>query len=91
MAFRFSNIKNLLFQIDQIKKNVDLDIKKLSKKFLIQNKHISKVIFRIKHNLHIDELANYIKNFKPMSKNSISKILMLGEENYKLSNNEIEY
>jgi aryl-alcohol dehydrogenase-like predicted oxidoreductase len=84
-------LKNILFQINQIKKNVDYDVKKISKKFLVQNKFINKIIFGIKNVQHINELMNDMKYFRPLSKDKINKIYSLGEQNYKLSHNEVGY
>lgn len=87
--YRFSWLKgkrleNILFQIDEIKKIIDCDIRRYAKYFVLSNPNIHKVIFGIKSKDHIKELIDDMAIFENSSFTETSEILKLANKNYNL-------
>jgi aryl-alcohol dehydrogenase-like predicted oxidoreductase len=86
-----ARLKNILFQIDQLKKIFPRNLRAMSKFFLLQNKNISKVIFGIKNPSHIKELKKDINSIQSINKSQIMKLHHLFESNFKLPKNTYGY
>jgi len=84
-------LKNILFQINEIKKISGGNLRQFSKFFLLQNVNIDNVIFGIKKKSHLDELIRDIKNFKKISKFDMARIENLAKNNYHLPSAQIGY
>ena len=67
-------LRNILLQINEIKKITGINLRTFSKFFLLQNNNIDHVIFGLKNNPHIEELIYEIKNFKKIPKKKIKEI-----------------
>ena len=80
-------LKNILLQINEIKKISGNNLKMFSKNFLFQEKNIDKIIFGIKSPKHIIELNNDINNFKPISIIERKLIKKLAINNFNLPKN----
>ena len=84
-------LKNILFQINQIKKITGKDLRSFAKNFLLQNKNINKIIFGIKKPEHIDELIFDIK-IKPDDFDlNCKKIFELYNRKFNLEKDQIGY
>jgi len=77
-------LKNIVFQVNEIKKITGIKIKDFSKTYLLQNRNIDKVIFGIKKYEHISELTSSINNSRILPKEKIIKISQLAESNFNL-------
>jgi aryl-alcohol dehydrogenase-like predicted oxidoreductase len=79
-----TRLRNILFQVNEIKKITGINIKKFSKFFLLQNKNIDKIIFGIKKPSHINELVNDNNYPESLSSHKIKKIYELANLNFNL-------
>ena len=84
-------LKNILYQLNEIKKIISGNLRKKSKIFLLQNKNIHKVIFGVKNILHVDELNKDLSNIKKIENYQIEQIYKLSKNNYYLSKNQQGY
>lgn len=84
-------LKNIIFQVNEIKKITGVNLKDFSKIYLLQNKNIDKVIFGIKKHEHITELVKSIDNSRILSKEKIKKISQLAASNFNLDVDNIGY
>ncbi len=84
-------LKNILFQINEIKKISGRNLRQFSKFFLLQNNSIDNIIFGIKKKSHIKELVTDIKNFEKINELNITRIQNLANLNFNLSGGQIGY
>ena len=84
-------LKNIIFQINELKKIFGEDIKNFAKCFLLQDKNISQIIFGVKKPLHINELVFDLNNFKRIPKKKICLLKKLAIKNFNLSKNLVGY
>ncbi len=82
-----TRLKNILFQIKEVKKITGQNLRSFSKIFLLKNKNINKVIFGIKNPSHINEIEKDLNNLKITNKEKIKKIFELSRNNYNLPKN----
>lgn len=78
---------SLLKQIEIIKDNFDVDLMSLSRKYLLQDAGISKVIFGVKHKSHVIDFNNDIKS-PEIPDDYLTKINQLQHNNFNLDNNQ---
>jgi len=86
-----NRLKNILFQLREIKKIISSNLREKSKIFLLQNKNIHKVIFGVKNILHVEELNKDLSNIKKIEKHKIDQIYNLCRNNYYLPKNQKGY
>ena len=84
-------LKNIVFQVNEIKKITGVKLKDFSKIYLLQNRNIDKVIFGIKKDDHVTELVKSINDSNILSKEKIKKISQLAESNFNLDIDNIGY
>ena len=76
----------MLNQIDIVKDNFDIDIISLSRKYLLQDEGINKVIFGVKQKSHVFDFNKDILS-EEIPIESISKINKLRENKFNLDEN----
>lgn len=84
-------LKNILFQIKQIKSITGKNLRFFSKNFLFQNNDINKIIFGIKKPEHVDELLLDFQMKSEKFNEKYKKIIDLDERNFNLEKDQIGY
>jgi aryl-alcohol dehydrogenase-like predicted oxidoreductase len=84
-------LKNIIFQIKQLKKITGINLRQKSKFFLLQNNQIKKIIFGVKEPSHVEEIVRDLGEIKLFSKDKYKKILDLANSNFKLDLNKTGY
>lgn len=86
-----TRLKNILFQIKEVKKITGQNLRSFSKIFLLKNKNVNKVIFGIKNPIHVNEIEKDLNNLKMIRKEKIKQIFELSSNNYNLPKNARGY
>ena len=84
-------LKNILFQLEEIKKITGKNLRSFSKMFLLNEKKINKVIFGIKNSNHVNEIESDLKNLKIIGQEKKKLILNLAKKNFNLPMNTKGY